>query len=102
MPLDYNQIREKTKAFVKQEQKEEELTQKELDKVQSYIEDMEFYISSFAEEGKDKFVYDCSKISAKVFHKLCISFKNRNPLFFVLCDYGIQKLTIEWHGKNQV
>lgn len=102
MPLDYNQIREKTKSTIKQEQKEDEYTQKDLDKIESYIEDMEFYISSFAEEGKDKFVYDCSKISVKLFKKLCIEFKQRNPLFFVLCDYGIQKLTIEWHGKNEI
>lgn len=102
MPLDYNEIKQKTKAFVKEEKKEEELTQKELVKIQSYIEDMELYIASFAEEGKDKFVYDCSKISARLFHNLCIAFKQQNPLFFVLCDYGIQKLTIEWHGKNEI
>lgn len=103
MGLDYNAIREKTKNATSVMKKlDVPLTERELVKIGIYIEDMEKHILSFAETGKDKFVYDCSKITEKMFFELADQFKVRNPHFFVLQNNYLQTLTVEWTGKNEV
>ncbi len=60
------------------------------------------HIKELCVEGKERFFYDCSKINENVFYQLAITFKQRNPLFFVTTEDKIQRLTIEWSGKNEV
>ena len=103
MALDYSAIREKTKKANHVIKKlDVPLTQKELDKIQYYIQDMEENILQLAEQGKDKFTYDCSKISEKMFLELAVQFKQRNPLFFVLKQNFLQTLVVDWTNKNEV
>lgn len=103
MTLDYRAIREATKKANESVVKREiPLTEKELAKIESYIQDMEDYIKELSYEGKEKFFYDCSKIGENVFYQLAITFKERNPLFFVTTEDKIQRLTIDWSGKNEV
>ena len=103
MALDYSAIREKTKKANHVIKKlDVPLTQKELDKIQYYIQDMEENILQLAEQGKDKFTYDCSKISEKMFLELAVQFKQRNPLFFVLQQNFLRTLVVDWTNKNEV
>lgn len=103
MTLDYNLIREAAKkANTSTLVQKQELTQKEIDRIEFYIEDMEKYIKDFAETGKYKFVYDCSNLPERVFFELATRFKQRNPLFFVVTQKKTQALTVDWSGKNEV
>jgi hypothetical protein len=101
MPLDYEAIRKMTKEVTTVKKQETPLTEKELKRVQYYIEDIEYNILGLAEAGKDKFTYDCSKLSAKMFQELASQFKHTNPLFYVTTNSVTQVLTVEWHGKNE-
>lgn len=104
MTLDYNLIRETTKlaSKTKQVKKEEPLTQKELEHIQYYVEDIEKNILKLAKTGKDKFLYDCSKLPERIFLEVAMAFKKKNPLFFVITAKGSQILTVEWSGKYEV
>lgn len=104
MTLDYESVRQTTKSasLSRQKKKEEPLTEKELASIQFYVEDMEKNILKLAQTGKDKFIYDCSKLSEKMFLEIAISFKKKNPLFFVVTAKGSQMLTVEWSGKYEV
>jgi hypothetical protein len=103
MGLDYSAVREKTKNATNVVKKlDVPLTEKELIKIDSYINDMESHILSFAEKGKDKFVYDCSKISEKMFFELALKFKNKNPYFYVVQHHFLQTITVDWSGDNEV
>jgi hypothetical protein len=103
MGLDYSAIREKTKKASHVIKKlDVPLTQKELDKIQYYIEDIESHILEFAEAGKDKFTYDCSRITEKMFLELAVQFKERNPHFFILQNNFLQTLVFDWTAKNEV
>jgi hypothetical protein len=101
MTLDYEAIRKMTKERSAVKKEEAPLTEKELKRVQYYIEDIEYNIVGLAEAGKDKFTYDCSKLTQKMFQELAVRFKNKNPLFYVTTNSGTQLLTVEWHGKNE-
>lgn len=103
MVLNYKEIREATKKANELEIKKDiPLTEKEINKIQYYIDDMEEYIKDLSANGKDRFFYDCSKIAENVFYGLAKQFKKQNPLFFVTTESGIQRITIEWSGKNEV
>jgi hypothetical protein len=101
MTLDYQAIRKMTKEVSTVKKQEVPLTEKELKRVQYYIEDIEYNVLGLAEAGKDKFSYDCSKLSQKMFQELAVQFKNKNPLFYVTTNSVTQLLTVEWHGKNE-
>lgn len=104
MPIVFEEIRdlakkriaEKTKVVVKN------LTEREMQEITFFIGDMERYIKQYANEGKQKFVYDCSKLEKHVFHALAEKFKEVNKYFFVTTRDGCQELTVEWTGKNEV
>jgi hypothetical protein len=103
MSLDYKDVCDTTKkiaALLKQDEKP--LTEKEKTKILFYIDDMEKHILDIAKTGKNIFVYDCSKLTKKMFVDIAEEFKERNPLFFVLQDSGIQMLTIQWGMTNEV
>lgn len=103
MSLDYKEICQVTKKAVNVLKNEDvPLTDKEKDRISFYIEDIETRIAEMAKTGKNKFLYDCSKLSKKVFIELAVQFKNKNPLFFVVQDYGIQMLTVKWAETNEV
>lgn len=103
MTLDYHQIRETTKKAAQPVEKvKRELTEKELAKIENYITDIEDYIRDMAADGKSKFIYDCSKLPEHIFYELVTRFKQQNPLFFMLTEHKIQRLTVDWTGKNEV
>lgn len=101
MPLDYESIRKMTKEKNVVKTQEVPLNEKELKRVQYYIEDIEYNILGLAESGKDKFSYDCSKLTPKMFKEIVIQFKTKNPLFYVTSNSVTQLMTVEWHGKNE-
>jgi hypothetical protein len=78
------------------------LTSNEKKAVPLYINDISSHIKRYAAQGKFKFDYDCSKLTDICFRELAKQFKQKNPLFFVVMHYGIQMLTVEWTGKNEV
>lgn len=104
MAIEFSEIRdlakkriaEKTKVIVKQ------LTENEIKQIDFLVGDMELYIKQYANEGKQKFVYDCSRLEKHVFHALAERFKEVNKYFFVTTRDGCQELTVEWTGKNEV
>lgn len=101
MPLDYEAIRKKTKEAGTAKKQEVPLTEKEIKRLQYYIEDIEYNIVGLSEAGKDKFTYDCSNLTKKMFEELATRFKQTNPLFYVTTNSATQLLTVEWHGKNE-
>ena len=78
------------------------LTTSEKKAIPLYIKDMSSYIKKYAAQGKFKFEYDCSKLTDVCFEELGQQFKQKNPLFFIVMQYGTQILTVEWTGKNEV
>ncbi len=101
MPLDYESVKKMTKEKNAVKKQEIPLTEKELKRVEYYIQDIEYNVLGAAESGKDKFLYDCSKLTTKMFQEIAVQFKNRNPLFYVTTNSVTQLLTVEWHGKNE-
>jgi len=87
MSLDYKDVCDTTKKIATLlKQDETPLTEKEKTKVLFYVEDIEKRILDMAKAGKNKFIYDCSKLTKKMFVDIAKEFKDRNPLFFVLQD----------------
>lgn len=105
MSLNFEEIKELAKKrIIEKEQKNkiEGLTELELNDIRFYVEELERYIFEYANKGKQKFIYDCSKLKTHVFYALAVTFKEGNPGFFVTTRGGCQELTIEWTGKNEV
>lgn len=105
MPLVFEEIKELAKKRIEEKankDKNKSLTQEEQEQIDFYVTEMERYIQDYANNGKQKFVYDCSKLKPHVFHALAAAFKQVNKYFFVTTRDGCQELTVEWTGKNEV
>lgn len=105
MPLVFEEIKNLAKRRIEEKQslnKERPLTEKEKESILFFVTEMERYIRQYADQGKQKFTYDCSKLEVHVFHALAVEFKNQNKYFFVTTRDGCQELTVEWTGKNEV
>lgn len=105
MAINFEEIRDIAKQKILEKKKRTlnvELTEQEKENVQFYVSELEKYIAQYASRGEQKFTYDCSELSPQVFRSIATTFKNRNPLFFVMRNYGEQHLTIEWTGNNEV
>tara|TARA_R110000868_G_C10343819_1_gene715540 strand:+ start:69 stop:458 length:390 start_codon:yes stop_codon:yes gene_type:complete len=107
--LDFNQIksitensRKKTVSSKSKDPVKIVLTEKQTRYVESLIGEVETYIKSYAESGKDKFTYDCSKLDYNIFFELIMRFKAKNPKFYVQRHDGTQLMVVEWTGKNEV
>ena len=75
MALDYKDIQKTTKKSTAVTQKQEPLTEKELNRVQYYMEHMEDSIIEIAESGHYKLEYNCNKIPERIFFELAQLFK---------------------------
>lgn len=102
MPLDYNDIQKTTKKSTAVTQKQEPLTEKELNRVQYYMEHMEDSIIEIAESGHYKLEYNCNKIPERIFFEVAELFKKNNPLMLVITDKGASKIIVHWSGKYEV
>ena len=106
--LDFNQIQELTQTARKKIVENRDvivskvtLTDKESERVDSYVKDMEKHIGKFAADAKDKFLYDCSKIENYVFYEVASRFKEKNSKFYVQTNGGTQVIVVDWSGKNE-
>ena len=106
--LDFNQIQEITQTARKKIIGNRDkiiskiiLTDKESERVDSYVKDIEKYIGKFAADAKDKFLYDCSKIENYIFFEVAQRFKEKNSKFYVQTNFGTQMIVVEWSGKNE-
>jgi len=110
MPLDFDSIREETqkakKAKVSTKIEKDThhyiLSEKEKKQITGYVKDMEKHIDKWSREGKDKFTYDCSKLSIPIFLELVLQFKETNPKFYVEKHNGPRLIIVDWVGKNEV
>ncbi len=105
MSLDIATIRETTREVRKAKNvkvEEVKLTEKENEAVKGYVKAIEEYIPKWALDGKDRFLYDCSKLSPHVFAELALKFKEANPYFYVESHFGLQRLAVDWSGKHEV
>lgn len=101
--LDFDKMHQTArKAVTKTASKEESLSQEEIESIPEYINDISKYIKSYARQGKFTFKYDCTNLSKLCFAELANQFKQKNPRFFVLTDFGTRILTVDWSGKNEV
>lgn len=101
--LDFDKMHQTAKkAVTKTASKAETLSDEEIKSIPEYILDISKYIKSYAKQGKFNFKYDCTNISKLCFAELARQFKEKNPRFFVLTDFGTQILTVDWSGKNEV
>jgi hypothetical protein len=102
--LDFEMIKETAKEAHKKlllKKTEAGLTSAEKNAIPVYIKDMASYIKKYAKQGRFKFEYDCKNLTNNCFDELAKEFKERNPLFFVVTDYGTKTLIVEWTGKNE-
>ena len=103
--LKFEEIKELAKKRISELERKnqvKELTPQELNDIEFFVKEIERYIFEYANKGKQKFIYDCSKLKAHVFYALAVTFKEGNPGFFVTTRGGCQELTVEWTGKNEV
>lgn len=101
--LDFDKMHQTAKkAVTKTAAIEEALSEEEIDSIPEYLYDMSKYIKSYARQGKFNFKYDCGNISKLCFAELAKQFKEKNPRFFVVTDFGTQILIVDWSGKNEV
>jgi len=102
MPLNYNDIQKTTKKATVASNKEEPLTEKELKRIQYYVEHMEDSIIEIAESGHSKLEYNCTKIPERIFFEVAELFKKSNPLMLVITEKGTMKIVVHWSGKYEV
>lgn len=105
MSLDFEEIKNLANKRIEEKKiklKPEELTERDRQNVDYYISQIEGYIRQYADEGKQKFVYDCSKLKLHIFHALAVTFKEKNGNFFVTTQDGCQEMVIDWTGKHEV
>lgn len=105
MALVFEQIKNLANKKIKEElekNKVKELTEREKRHVLFYLKDIESRILELAKDGYQRFVYDCSKLEAHIFHAIAVEFKKQSPGFFVTTQDGCQELVVEWTGKNEV
>ena len=105
MPLVFEEIKNLAKKRIEEKTSktlDKPLTQEDVDQIEFYVGEMEKYVLEYADQGKQKFMYDCSKLKPHVFHALAVAFKDANRYFFVTTRDGCQELTVEWTGKNEV
>lgn len=101
--LNFDQIKEMAKkARQSAVQTERPISQSELKNIPLYMNDMVRYIKKYAAVGKDKFEYDCSKLSKACFLQLAAEFKHKYKEFFVVIQSKTQILTVDWSGKSEV
>ena len=102
MTLDYKDIQKTTRKSTPVAQKQEPLTEKELNRVQYYMEHMEDSIIEIAESGHYKLEYNCNKIPERIFFEVAELFKKNNPFMLVITDKGALKIIVHWSGKYEV
>lgn len=105
MALDFDEIRDLTKQKIREREEREHdatLTEQQKKDVEFFVNEMENYVNSYANVGKQSFLYDCSRLEKKVFRALADAFKAQNPHFFVMTKSGCQELTVDWSGKHEV
>jgi hypothetical protein len=102
MPLNYNDIQKTTKKATVAINKEEPLTEKELKRIQYYVEHMEDSIIEIAESGNSKLEYNCAKIPQRIFFEVAELFKKNNPLMLVITEKGTMQIVVHWSGKYEV
>ena len=105
MAIDFEQIKQLAKKRIEEKRvklKPEQLSEYDKKNIDRWILEIENYIIEYADEGKQKFVYDCSKLKLHVFHALAVEFKKRNGNFFVTTQEGCQEIVFDWTGKHEV
>lgn len=104
MALDFNEIRDLAKQKIREQEalnEDKALTEQQQKDVEFLVSEMENYVKSYADSGKQSFLYDCSKLQRNVFRALADAFKAQNPHFFVMTKSGCQELTVDWSGKHE-
>lgn len=79
-----------------------ELTVEEQKKVDNWVKDLEKHIKDFAKTGSKIFTYKCDKLPTHLFYEIALSFKEKNPRFYVETHGGTQEIKVTWDGKNEV
>lgn len=105
MAIKFEEIRDLAKERIVEQKSldaEKPLTEQQKSDIAFLVTEMEKYIIEYADEGKQVFVYDCSKLERHVFHGLARAFVETNPNFFVMTRDGVQELTVDWTGKHEV
>ena len=105
MPINFQEIRDLAKKKIQEKKSlnaEKLLTEQQKEDIKFLVTEMEKYIRQYAEQGKQSFVYDCSKLERHVFFALATEFVATNPNFFVTTRDGCQELTVDWTGKHEV
>jgi hypothetical protein len=105
MPLVFEEIKNLAKQRIQEKENKtlnKTLTEDDKEQIEFYVAEMEKYVKDYANQGKQRFVYDCSKLKPHVFHALAVAFKEVNRYFFVTTRDGYQELAVEWTGKNEV
>jgi len=105
MAISFNEVKDLAKQRILEQQNRvmnKPLSERDLEDIQFCISEIERHIQECAQEGKQKFTYDCSTFDLHVFHALANAFKEENKLFFVLTSDGDMSLTVDWTGKHEV
>lgn len=105
MAINFEEIRDLAKQRIEEEKSlnvEKELTQQDKEDIKFLVSEMEKYIKQYADQGKQTFSYDCSRLERHVFFALATAFVEENPNFFVTTLDGAQEMTVDWSGKHEV
>jgi len=105
MTINFEEIRDLAKKRIAEKEvklKPEELSEADKRNIERWILEIESYIEKYADQGKQKFIYDCSKLKKHIFHALAYEFKKKNGNFFVTTQDGCQEMVFDWTGKHEV
>lgn len=103
MAINFKETRDLAKQRLREKQKKEmPLTEQEKNDIDFFVREMENYVQKYADEGKQTFMYDCSKLERHIFYGLARAFKDENPDFYVATRDGCQELTVDWSDKHEV
>lgn len=105
MAIPFDDIKDLAKQRIIEQQSRvtnKPLTERDFEDISFCITEIERHIQECAEQGKQKFTYDCSALELHVFNALADAFKRENKLFFVMTKDGDKTLTVDWTGKHEV
>lgn len=103
MAINFEETRDLSRQKIKEKEKKElPLTEQQKSDILFYVQEMEGHIKTYANNGKQIFTYDCSKLDKHIFHALARAFKDENPDFYVCTKDGCQELTVDWTDKHEV
>jgi ethanolamine utilization protein EutA (predicted chaperonin) len=98
-PVELKEIALSKKVKEKSTDLPPEINQSDVD---HHVEDLENYVTTFANEGFLSVDYKFDKHPMNLIYAVAQSFKHKHPLLMIITSEGTKTLTVTWDGMNHV